>query len=76
VLTLTQDVEYHAQLDIEDLRGPRNDTGIELGLQAGRQILDNGSPSQDGAISGQQAEVRGILIFFGLLKDADIYCSL
>ncbi|KAG8711959.1 RNA polymerase II transcription factor B subunit 1 [Ceratobasidium sp. 395] len=50
------DVEYFARLDMEDLRGPQNDEGIELGLQAGRQILDNSSSQENGTVSGQQAE--------------------
>lgn len=50
------EADYLSQLDIEDLRGPRDDTGIELGLKAGRQIMDTSSSSENGATSGWQTE--------------------
>ncbi|KAF8678242.1 RNA polymerase II transcription factor B subunit 1 [Rhizoctonia solani] len=34
---------YYSQLDMEDLRGPQYDAGIELGLQASSRILDSDS---------------------------------
>jgi hypothetical protein len=51
-----QDELYYSQLDMEDLRGPKNDTGIELGLQANSQILDSGN-SENGTENGQRSEV-------------------
>ncbi|CAE6430580.1 unnamed protein product [Rhizoctonia solani] len=47
---------YYSQLDMEDLRGPINDAGIQLGLQAGSQMLDSGN-SENGATNGQHSEV-------------------
>ncbi|KAB5596026.1 RNA polymerase II transcription factor B subunit 1 [Ceratobasidium theobromae] len=53
--TETPDELYNSQLDMEDLRGPCTDSGIELGLQAGQQILDSGNPGND-ITNGQQSQ--------------------
>ncbi|KAH7339559.1 hypothetical protein B0J17DRAFT_365785 [Rhizoctonia solani] len=53
--TENTDELYYSQLDMEDLRGPINDTGIELGLQASSQMLDSGN-SENEATNGQHSE--------------------
>ncbi|KAJ1304522.1 hypothetical protein OPQ81_005665 [Rhizoctonia solani] len=53
--TENTDELYYSQIDIEDLRGPQNDTGIELGLQAGSRILDSGN-SENGTTNDQQSD--------------------
>ncbi|CAE6431010.1 unnamed protein product [Rhizoctonia solani] len=52
---------YYSQLDMEDLRGPQHDAGIELGLQASSQILDSGN-SESGAENRQRSEVGATTI--------------
>ncbi|QRV80708.1 RNA polymerase II transcription factor B subunit 1 [Ceratobasidium sp. AG-Ba] len=44
-----------AQLDMEDLHGPEHDHGVALGLQTGRQMLDNASSQEKEASPGDQA---------------------
>ncbi|KAG9102715.1 RNA polymerase II transcription factor B subunit 1 [Ceratobasidium sp. 370] len=62
------DAEYFAQLDIEDLRGPRGDDGVELGLRTGRQILDNSSSQEDVSASERQAEPVDVLTLSNSLR--------
>ncbi|QRV80762.1 RNA polymerase II transcription factor B subunit 1 [Ceratobasidium sp. AG-Ba] len=50
-----------AQLDMEDLSGPDHDHGVALGLQTGRQMLDNASSQEKEASPGDQAEATQCL---------------
>ncbi|QRV79543.1 BSD domain-containing protein [Ceratobasidium sp. AG-Ba] len=54
--TDSPDAEYFTQLDMEDLRGPEHDDGVALGLQAGRQILDNGGSQENDTSPRDQTE--------------------
>ncbi|CAE6518016.1 unnamed protein product [Rhizoctonia solani] len=65
--TENTDELYYSQLDIEDLRGPQNDTGIELGLQAGSRIHDSGN-SENGAANMQQSEPVDTRALAGTLR--------
>ncbi|CAE6403349.1 unnamed protein product [Rhizoctonia solani] len=58
---------YYSQLDMEDLRGPKNDTGIELGLQANSQIVDSGN-SESGTENGQRSEPVDTRALAGTLR--------
>ncbi|KAG8734543.1 RNA polymerase II transcription factor B subunit 1 [Ceratobasidium sp. 423] len=65
--TENMDELYYSQLDIEDLRGPQNDEGIELGLQASSRILDSSSP-ENGAANGHQSEAVDTRALAGTLR--------
>ncbi|CUA66882.1 General transcription factor IIH subunit 1 [Rhizoctonia solani] len=61
------DEVYYSQLDMEDLRGPINDAGIELGLQSNSRMLDSDNP-ENGAANGQHAEPVDTQALVGTLR--------
>ncbi|CAE7146032.1 unnamed protein product [Rhizoctonia solani] len=65
--TENMDELYYSQLDMEDLHGPIDDAGIELGLQASSRILDSGN-SGNGVANGQQSEPVDTRALAGTLR--------
>ncbi|KEP55400.1 putative RNA polymerase II transcription factor B subunit 1 [Rhizoctonia solani 123E] len=66
-LNLFQDELYYSQLDMEDLRGPIRDVGIELGLRDNSRIHDSGN-SENGASHRQQSDVIDTHALVGTLR--------
>lgn len=65
--TENTDELYYSQLDMEDLRGPINDAGIELGLQSNNRMLDSSNP-ENGATNEQLSEPVDTRALAGTLK--------
>ncbi|CAE6415184.1 unnamed protein product [Rhizoctonia solani] len=58
---------YYSQLEMEDLRGPMRDAGIELGLQGNSRIHDSGN-ADNGAAHRQQSEPVDTRALAGTLR--------